>query len=81
MPILVSVPDQNEFERAQNIDTEFAQELFHKLALAERYDSHHAREASRMLALLLLMREGGEAALEKWLRDGLEFTKIQKLGR
>jgi len=81
LPTLVSPSGQNEFEFAQNIDTEFSEGLFHKLALAQRYDSHYAREASRMAALLLVMRKGGKAAIENLIGEGLEFTKIQKLGK
>ena len=80
LPTLVSSPNQNASEYPHNI-YEFPQDLFQQLALAQRYGAYHAREANRLMAPLLVMRNGGEAALEKWLLDGLEITKIQKLGR
>jgi hypothetical protein len=43
-----------------------------------RYDAHFSREMNRMLEPLMVMREGGEAGLIKWMADGREFTKGQK---
>ena len=40
-------------------------DLHQRLALTQRYDSHYTREGNRLFALLLLMRDGGEAALIK----------------
>jgi hypothetical protein len=39
------------------------------LVLVQRYDRHHSREMYRSLALLLLLRRGGEAALESWASE------------
>lgn len=44
-------------------------DLLHGVVLAQRYDRHHSREMYRALALLLLMRRGGEAALESWASE------------
>jgi hypothetical protein len=48
---------------------ELPSDLFRRLALAQRYDRHFSREMYRSLALLLLMRRGGEAALESWASE------------
>jgi hypothetical protein len=80
LPTLVTESDMNEFEIAQKFDTDISEGLFRELALAQRYDSHYAREATRMFGLLLVMRRGGKAALEKLMVDGLEFTKIPREG-
>jgi hypothetical protein len=46
-------------------------DLLHNLVLAQRYDRNHSREMYRALALLLLLRRGGEAALEGWASEML----------
>src|ERR1700730_449492 len=46
-------------------------DLMRGLLLAQRYDRHHSREMYRSLALLLLLRRGGEAALESWASEML----------
>jgi hypothetical protein len=81
LPTLVTESDLNEFEIAQKFGTDISEGLFRELALAQRYDSHHAREATRMFGLLLVMRKGGKAALEQLIIDGLGFTKIPKVGK
>jgi hypothetical protein len=43
-------------------------DVFQRLALASRYDRGAGREMYRTLALLLLMRDRGEAGLENWVR-------------
>jgi hypothetical protein len=48
---------------------ELPPDLFRRLVLAQRYDRHFSREMYRSLALLLLMRRGGEAALESWASE------------
>jgi len=80
-PILVSGPDLNEFEIAPELGSELSEDLFRGLALAQRYDAHHSREANQMAALLLLMRKGGEAALVKLIGEGFKFSRIQKVGK
>jgi hypothetical protein len=81
LPTLVTESDLNEFEIAQTFDTDISEGLFRELALAQRYDSHYAREATRMFGLLLVMRRGGKAALEKFMVDGLDFTKLPREGK
>jgi hypothetical protein len=81
LPSIVTASDLNEFEIAQKFGTDISEGLFRELALAQRYDSHHAREATRMFGLLLVMRKGGKAALEQLIIDGLDFTKIPKVGK
>jgi hypothetical protein len=40
-------------------------DLLRQLALAARYDAHFSKEMYRALALLLILRNGGEAALDQ----------------
>jgi hypothetical protein len=40
-------------------------DLLRQLALAARYDAHFSKEMYRALALLLVLRNGGEAALDR----------------
>lgn len=63
-PLLVTPSGPTEFEG------EPLRDLFSGLALAQRYVSYHAREEYRAGGLLLLMREGGEDALLKFISDG-----------
>ena len=66
LPTLVSQhPDGQPVEAIQLIE-ELPSDLLRGLVLAQRYDRHHSREMYRALALLLLLRRGGEAALESW---------------
>jgi hypothetical protein len=81
LPTLVTESDVSESEIAQKFDADVSEGLFHELALAQRYDSHHARVATRMFGLLLVMRKGGMSALEKLIVDGLDFTKIPREGK
>jgi hypothetical protein len=46
-------------------------DLLRDLVLVQRYERPHARELHRSLALLLLLRRGGEAALENWASEML----------
>jgi hypothetical protein len=50
---------------------ELPTDLLRQLVLAERYDAHYSREMYRALALLLLLRQGGETALEVWAAEML----------
>lgn len=54
------------------------QDIFRQLLLAPRYDRHFSREAHHLLGLLIVMRDGGETALEMWIRSKLGLTKDQK---
>ena len=78
MPCLITTSDLNEIEIARGFDSDLPQDLFRELALVPRYHGHFAHEGDRMLLPLLLMRKGGEAALVKWMFDGIEFTKTRK---
>ena len=52
-----------------SLNEELPPDLLRGLVLAQRYDRHHSREMHRSLALLLLLRRGGEAALESWASE------------
>ena len=54
---------------AISLSEELPPDLLRGLVLAQRYDRHHSREMHRSLALLLLLRRGGEAALESWASE------------
>jgi hypothetical protein len=58
-------PDDQPVEAIPLIE-ELPPNLLRGLVLAQRYDRHHSREMYSSLALLLLLRRGGEAALESW---------------
>lgn len=49
-------------ERLPDSDT-FSSDLFRQLVLVERYDRHFSREMFRALAMLLVLRGGGEPGL------------------
>jgi hypothetical protein len=61
-PTLVWPSEQESDDTFQH---QLPEDLFQKLTLVQRYDSHYSREGNRMLALLVLMRDGGEEALIK----------------
>jgi hypothetical protein len=46
-------------------ETHLPADLLRQLALAARYDAHFSKEMYRALALLLVLRNGGEAALDQ----------------
>jgi hypothetical protein len=50
---------------------ELPADLLQGLVLVQRYDRHYSREMYRTLALLLLLRRGGDAALESWATEML----------
>lgn len=77
LPTLITASELDEFENAQRFDSDLPQDLFRQLVLVPRYDAHFARDGNRMAALLLLMRKGGNAALEQLIAAGLDFTKVQ----
>jgi hypothetical protein len=68
-PTLVSQHADGQPVEAFPLIEELPPDLFRELALAQRYDRHHSREMYRSLALLLLLRRGGEAALESWASE------------
>jgi hypothetical protein len=78
LPTLVSQhPDGQPIEAIQ-LNAELPPDLLRGLVLAQRYDRHHSREMYRSLALLLLLRRGGEAALEDWASEMLGSGKTHK---
>jgi len=50
-------------------------DLLRQLALAARYDAHVSKEMYRALAMLLILRSGGEAALEQCVGKMLGVNK------
>lgn len=66
LPTLVSRNPDSQPAEAILSNEELPPDLLYRLVLAQRYDRHHCREMYHMLALLLLLRRGGEAALESW---------------
>ncbi len=78
LPTLVSDSEISELEFSEDADSEFSQDMFHELALAQRYDAHYSREANRMLVILLGMRKGGMTALDELPPDKQGLSKIQK---
>lgn len=69
LPTLVSQHPDGQPVEAMLLNEELPPDLLRGLVLAQRYDRHHSREMYRCLALLLLMRHGGEAALESWASE------------
>ena len=65
-PTLVSQHPDGQPVEAIPLNEELPPDLLRGLVLAQRYDRHHSREMYRALALLLLLRRGGQAALESW---------------
>lgn len=50
-------------------------DLLRQLALVARYDAHFSKEMYRALGMLLILRSGGEAALEQCVGKVLGFNK------
>jgi hypothetical protein len=65
-PTLVREDPDGQPVEAIPLNEALPSDLLHGLVLAQRYDRHHSREMYRSLALLLMLRRGGEAALESW---------------
>jgi hypothetical protein len=70
-PTLVCQDPNGQPSEATPLLEELPSELFRDLVLVQRYDRHHSREMYRALSLLLLLRRGGEAALESWASEML----------
>jgi hypothetical protein len=68
-PTLVRQDPDGQPSGATPMMQELCPDLLRELVLAQRYDRHHSREMYRSLALLLLLRRGGEAALESWASE------------
>ena len=66
LPTLVSQDPDGQPVEGISLNEELPPDLLRGLLLAQRYDRHHSREMYRSLALLLLLRRGGETALESW---------------
>lgn len=65
---------RTESPSGENVKVFLPSSLCQQLALVQRYDRHQSREMYRALALLLLMRRGGESALEDWAAEVLGGT-------
>jgi len=78
-PTLV-IPSTGEISTKENFQPHLPRDLFQKLALLQRYDSHQSREMFRALAVLLLMRRGGESALESWAVEVLGHGRLPAAG-
>jgi len=74
-PTLVLTEGHGQLSKAEPPFTELPPNLLGQLVLAQGYDRHYAREMYRALALLLLLRRGGEAALEAWAGEMLGASK------
>lgn len=70
-PMLVLPSSNGGGEKSQLPFGELPPELLRQLVLAQRYDTHYGREMYRALAILLLLRRGGEQALEGWAAETL----------
>ena len=68
-PTLVVADAASQLSKAEPPLTELAPDLLSQLVLAQRYDRHYAREMYRALVPLLVLRRGGEAALEAWAAE------------
>jgi hypothetical protein len=55
----------------QDAERKFSSELFNQLALLQRYDTHFSREMYRALGMLLVLRDSGEAGLERCVSKAL----------
>ncbi len=58
LPVLV-------WQNRDMISDAISPDLFRQLVLVERYDRHFSREMYRALAMLLILRSGGEAGLQQ----------------
>jgi hypothetical protein len=70
-PILVSQDSNGPTSETASFGEQLPPDLLRELVLVQRYDRHHSREMFRALAVLLLLRRGGEAALESWASEML----------
>jgi len=77
-PTLIRQDPDGQPSEATPLEEELPPDLFCRLVLAQRYDRHFSREMFRSLALLLLMRRGGEAALESWAGEMLGAEQPRK---
>ena len=74
-PTLVRQDPDVQPSGATPLNQELPADLLHDLVLVQRYDRHHSRELYRALGLLLLLRRGGEPALEDWASEMLGIEK------
>jgi hypothetical protein len=56
-------------------ETQLSTDLIRQLALVTRYDAHSSKEMFRALGMLLILRSGGEAALEQCVGKILGVNK------
>jgi hypothetical protein len=69
LPTLVSQDPDGQPVEGIPLNEVLPPDLLHGLVLVQRYDRHHAREMYRALAMVLLLRRGGEPALEDWASE------------
>ena len=77
-PTLVRQDPDGQPSGATPMMHELPPDLLRDLVLVQRYDRHHSRELYRTLGLLLLLRRGGEPALEDWASEMLGSGKTHK---
>ena len=77
-PTLVRQDPDGQPSGATPMMQELPADLLRDLVLVQRYDRHHSRELYRSLGLLLLLRRGGEPALEDWASEMLGNSKTHK---
>lgn len=62
-----------------DLEPQLSTELRH-LALVHRYDAHFSREMYRGLGMLLLLRDSGEAGLQRWVNKTIGASKEHSEG-
>jgi len=79
-PTLVQQDPDDQQPQDNFLLQELPQDLLRSLVLVQRYDRHQSRELYRALGLLLIMRRGGELALEDWATEILGNNKSRQEG-
>ena len=77
LPTLILPDGDDQASEDDSALTELPAELLRQLVLAQRYDRHHSREMYRCLAVLFLLRRGGEELLESWASAMLRGESAQ----
>jgi hypothetical protein len=73
LPPLILQQDSNQIGSIQTFPGDVQPDVFRVLAVAQRYHAHHGRIVERMLALLVVLSEGGETALVDCVKNLLEM--------
>jgi hypothetical protein len=76
LPTLI-LPEEND---CKAIIAALPPDVFRELVLVQRYDRHFSREMFRALAMLLVLRDGGEGGLEQCIAQIVGLKK-DNLGR